>query len=814
MNASYEWLRDFVRFDLGPGQLRDLLTSRAATVEELVRIRADLGEIVIGRVIEALPHPDSDHLWVTKVDAGGAELVNVVCGASNVTVGALYPFAPVGTTLPGGLKLEKRKIRGAVSEGMLCSARELGLGTDHEGIMTLDVDAAPGTSFLDAMAVGDTRLVVDVLPNRADLLSHEGLAREISAAISSPLLVPGIPGATQPGGETSSGSPPDVRVDDPIGCPRYMAAVIRGLTVGPSPAWLSARIEAVGGRSINNVVDATNYMLHGFGQPMHAFDLSRLDGGRITVRRAHPGEKIKTLDGVERTLDDQMTVIAGAERAQAIAGVIGGEGSEVTSATTDILLEVAVFDPRRVRATRRKLGFSTDASYRYERGVDITALPRHLAFAADLIIAVAGGAREGAPADAHEDIPSPAAISVRTARVQRLLGEPIEAAESESLLAAIGFSVERLDGDTMMSVTRPSWRADVIGEPEVIEEIARLHGYDIFSAEIRPFRPGNVPESALHARIGRVRSGCVAAGLFETRPIPFTRENDDLSIRVRNPLAEDEAFLRQSVLDTLSRRAEFNLSHMQRDVRLFEIGAVFARGEAPAGSLPDESLHAAALVMGRRRPPHFTEPKPPVYDEWDAKGLAEMVGECAFCGGEISCVPAGSDALWNVMVGSAKVGVVRALTLDAPAWAAPAFGVEIDLLALGDISGTETGRPLAIGGTVTDTPGAIRKSVTSTYKPIPAMPAIEVDLALLVPDSLQAADVERVITRSAGELLEKLVLFDEFRGGEIPAGSRSLAWALTFRHPERTLRDREIQGRTTKIVKTLEEELGVKQRTA
>ncbi|MEP6905882.1 MAG: YtpR family tRNA-binding protein, partial [Gemmatimonadales bacterium] len=312
MNASYEWLRDFVHFDLGPEQLRDLLTSRTATVDELIRIRADLSEIVIGRVVEAVPHPDSDHLWVTKVDAGLAELVNVVCGASNVTVGSLYPFAPVGTVLPGGLKLEKRKIRGAVSEGMLCSARELRLGTDHEGIMALDVNAAPGSSFLDAMAVGDTRLVVDVLPNRADLLSHEGLAREISAAIASPLLVPGIPGAKSSTIGPSSGSAPDVTVEDSSGCPRYMAAVIRGLRVGPSPAWLSARIEAVGGRSINNVVDATNYMLYGFGQPMHAFDLSLLDGGRITVRRAHSGEKIRTLDGVERTLDDQMTVIAGA----------------------------------------------------------------------------------------------------------------------------------------------------------------------------------------------------------------------------------------------------------------------------------------------------------------------------------------------------------------------------------------------------------------------------------------------------------------------------------------------------------------------
>jgi phenylalanyl-tRNA synthetase beta chain len=806
MNASYEWLRDFVRFDLSPEQLRDLLTARTATVEEVIRLRADLSEIVIARVIEAVPHPDSDHLWVTKVDAGRPELIDVVCGAANVTVGTLYPFAPVGSTLPGGLQLERRKIRGAISEGMLCSPRELGLGTDHEGIMALDVDAAPGTRFLDAVAVGDTRLVVDVLPNRPDLLSHEGLAREISAAIVLPLTVPEIPGAPPSTDDMGDGAPPEVAVEDAEGCPRYMAAVVRGVKIAPSPPWLAARVEAVGARSINNVVDATNYMLHGFGQPMHAFDFDHLEGSRVIVRRARAGEKIKTLDGVERTLDSGMTVIADAARAQAIAGVIGGEGSEVTDGTTDILLEAAAFDPRRVRATRRKLGVSTDASYRFERGVDVVALPRHLRFAVNLIIAVAGGAADGAAADVLGDIPPTPAIPVRTARVRRLLGEPIEPAESESLLSAVGFAVSRDDEAELIKVTPPSWRGDVVGEPEVIEEIARLHGYDIFSAEIRPFRPGSVPDSPLHARIARVRSGCVGAGLFEARPLPFTRMNDDRSVRVRNPLAEDEAFLRQDVLDTLARRAEFNLAHMRRDVRLFEIGAVFARSEDVAGLLPDERMHAAALVMGRRRPPHFTEPKPPLYDEWDAKGLAESLGECAFPGHLISCVPGEADALWSIMAGEVKVGVVRSLSLDAPAWAAPALGVEINLEALGASSADTVASPRGI---------LAEKTVgLPTYKPIPAMPAIEVDLALVVPDALRATDVERVIARSAGDLLEKLVLFDEFRGGDIPEGSRSLAWALTFRHPERTLRDREIQGRTAKIVKTLEAELGVRQRTA
>ncbi|MDP9177032.1 MAG: phenylalanine--tRNA ligase subunit beta [Gemmatimonadota bacterium] len=827
MNASYEWLRDFVHFALTPEELRDLLTSRVATVDDIIRLRADLDEIVVARVVEVERHPNADHLWVTKVDAGSGELRDVVCGAPNVAAGALYPFAPVGSTLPGGLKLEKRKIRGSVSEGMLCSASELGLGTDHEGIMALDVDVSPGTKFLDAMPVGDVRLAVDVLPNRPDLLSHEGLAREIAAATRIPLQTPVIRDSSEAvagtqGERASVNASVNVSVEDVAGCPRYMAAVIRGVTIAPSPAWLASRIEAVGSRSINNVVDATNYMLHGFGQPMHAFDISRLVGNQIIVRRARTGEKIRTLDGAERTLDGEMTVIADASKAQAIAGVIGGEGSEVTEATTDILLEVASFEPRRVGATRRKLGVTTDASYRFERGVDAHACPRHLAYAVDLIIAVAGGRLAGEPMDVSATLETAAAIRVRSKRVTALLGEAIDDAEVERELSSIGFSVATGNGGDAFSVTPPTWRSDVIAEVEVIEEIARLHGYDKFSSEIRPFRPGNVPDAPLHLLATRVRNACVAQGLLEVRPLPFTRRNDERSLKIRNPLAEDEGFLRQDILDTLARRAEFNLSHMQRTVRVFEIGAVFTANDAGDGALPDERIHLAILVMGDRRPPHFTEPRPPRYDEWDAKGLAQSLGEAAFPGHVISCVPAEGDALWTITAADVKVGIVRHVHLDAPAWAAPAFGIEVDLEALSALPGGmysarpgQSDRPArAIAGSMSSQIGVAASAAGRTYQPIPAMPSMDIDLALIVSDGIRSAQVEEVIRRSAGELLERLVLFDEFRGAGIPAGSRSLAWRLTFRHPERTLREREIQGRTERIVKALEGELGVRQRTA
>ncbi|HYS70255.1 MAG TPA: phenylalanine--tRNA ligase subunit beta, partial [Gemmatimonadaceae bacterium] len=331
MNASYEWLRTFVPFDLSPTELRDLLTSRCATVDDLVSFRQDLRDVVIARVVEVKKHPNSDHLWLTKVDAGGGVLLDVVCGAANVSADTLYPFAPVGAVLPGGIKIEKRKIRGETSEGMLCSARELGLGQEHEGIMALTVPAEPGGKFLDAMPIGDTCLVIDVLPNRPDLLSHEGLAREIAAATGGEVKRPEIaeekPFVVRTHTvKATSGKVGEVTVklEDTDGSMRYAGAVITGLKVGPSPDWLVRRLQSVGARSINNVVDATNYMLLGFGQPMHAFDLEKLARGTVVVRKTRGEELIKTLDGVDRTLPPGAVVIGDAERAQAIAGVIGG----------------------------------------------------------------------------------------------------------------------------------------------------------------------------------------------------------------------------------------------------------------------------------------------------------------------------------------------------------------------------------------------------------------------------------------------------------------------------------------------------------
>jgi len=706
--------------------------------------------------------------------------------------------------LPGGMKIEKRKIRGETSEGMLCSAKELGLGQDQEGIMALTVVAEPGTKFLEAVPIGDTRLVIDVLPNRPDLLSHEGLAREIAAATGGTVTRPEIadekPFVIRAHTvKATSGKVGDVtvRLEDADGCLRYAGAVITGLKVGPSPTWLARRIEAAGSRSINNVVDVTNYMLLGFGQPMHAFDLDKIARSTVVVRKTRGEELIKTLDGVDRTLPPGAVVIGDAERAQAIAGIIGGSGSEVSDETTEIFLEVAAFNPARIRATRRALGISTDASYRFERGVDVDAIPGLVDYAVRLILSVAGGIPQGSPIDLYPLPKRPLPISLRLARVARLLGEPVETGEVERNLRSVGFRIAP-EAKDVLKISPPSWRHDVKGEVDLAEEIARLRGYDTFSSELRPFRASAVPDSPLVPVIRRVQDALVTTGLLEVRPMPFVAEGKGATVRVTNPLAEDEAYLRGDLLTTLIGRAEHNLARMQGNVRLFEIGTAFFAGESPANlpgpkkaMLPREEMHVAALIMGQRAPTHFTRAVQPSYDEWDIKYVAETTAAAAFTGAAVKLIPGSGETLWDISVDGITVGSARRLKLDAPVWARPAFGLEINLDAIEQ--------------------SAVRNKA---YRPIPLTPRVQVDLALVAATSVTAAQIDEVIRREAGELLESLTLFDEFIGQGIPEGSRSLAWALTFRHPERTLKDKEVQGRTETIVKALEGELGVRQRTS
>jgi len=787
MNASLRWLSDLLGVKLEAAAVRERLDMLGATVDGMETLHAGLEKVVVAEVLEVRRHPNADRLSLCRVNAGGVAL-SVVCGASNVAAGKRYPFAHVGVTLPNGVTLERRKIRGEYSEGMLCSAAELGLGEDAAGILELDTDAAPGTPFLDAAPVSDTLFEIDVTPNRPDLLCHVGLARELGAALERPVRLPPFPGA-------SGAAPPRVArvagargdtagvavvIEDVEGCPRYAAAVVRGVRVGPSPAWLKDRLGSIGARSINNVVDATNYILYELNQPLHAFDLAKLAGPAVHVRRARAGESIVTLDGVSRALDPSMTVIADTGAAQAVAGVMGGAGSEVSQGTTDLLLECAYFAPRRIRATRVALGMSTEASYRFERGLDPEALSANLARAVELVVLVAGGRLDGVPVDVCAAPSAARTVLLRDRRLSLVLGIEVPRAEAERALTSLGCVV--VPREECLAVQVPSFRPDLEREIDLVEEVARVVGYGRFPEEMRPFRPSAVPEDVSELVAERVRGVLTGLGLHEAVTLPLGPRHDERCVEVLNPLSREEAFLRSALLPGLARRVEHNWRLSERDVRLFEIGRTFAPG---ASALPAEEIHVAGVVTGARRPRHWSEPAPPDVDAFDAKGLLEAAAATA-CPGAI-VAPQGGCITARLSDGT-SVGWAGELEADRPAWAGRLFGFEILLRA-------EAAPPVVV-------------------RPRPREPATDRDVALVLPDGLAAADVEAVLREAAGPLLERLGVFDEYRGAPLAAGARSVAWRLVFRAPDRTLREAEVDGAVGRALTEVEKRFGVRRREA
>jgi len=796
MIVSRRWLEALLGRALVGQDVADRLARQVAPVDGVVPIHQDLREVIVARVLEVKQHPNADRLSLCQVDAGGGQVLEVVCGAPNVQAGKSYPFAPVGATLPGGLKLERRKIRGVESNGMLCSAKELGLGVDHAGILELNTDAPPGTPFLEAVPIADEQILIDVSANRPDLLCHRGVARELAVSLGATVKLPEIVGRSD--GRTVGRSnrqtvrPSDqavvdgvtVRLEDPEGAPRYMIAVIRGVKVQPSPPWLATRLQSIGQRSINNIVDATNYILFEINQPMHAFDLAKLRGPAVVVRRATPGERILTLDGVERKLTPEMTAICDAERPQIVAGVMGSAESEVTAATTDIVLEAAYFQPTRIRRTRRALGLTSESSYRFERGIDMLALPDAMARAIDLIVAIAGGEVREPPLDLWPEPQKPRSVFLREARVTQLLGVSVPRKETERLLSAVGFVAA--PKDDRLAVQIPGWRPDVTREVDLIEEVARLRGYDSFPDELRPYRPGTVPDAPAELTLRRIREQLVTSGngLLEARTLPLGPADGPDAVAVLNPLSADEAHLRSRLLPGLIRRVEYNWSQGQRDVRLFEVGTVFRKAQGPSPQ-PHEELHLAIVLTGARHPPHWTDganvAKLPDMDIWDLKQHFELAVGLAAPSGDVQ--PAASGSGW--VAPGATAGPVEA---DAPKWAAPLFGLEVKI--------------------VVAPPSPVR------YQPLPSQPPVVRDISLVLPGSVTAGAVEAVLRREGGTLLERLDVLDEYRGAGLPAGTRGVTWRCTFRDPAKTLTEREIDALLSRMLKALEAELDVHRRQA
>lgn len=819
MKVSYRWIRS-----LAPDlvQTHEEASERLAElgfpVERVEPLAEGLGDIVVARVLEVRSHPNADRLRVCEVD-GGNGVVQVVCGADNVRDGAWYPLAPVGATLPDGMRIRKARIRGENSEGMLCSERELRLGRGHEGIMELAREAGafiPGTSLVEVLDLQDVRLDVEVTSNRPDLLSHRGLARELAPEGHGSLVDPAIPGeasgmaeklsilpvVADPREATAGGV--TIRVQDPDLCPRYLGMVIRGVTVGPSPSWLQNRLRAAGARSINNVVDATNYVLLELGQPLHAFDLDRLEKATIEVRRAREGEGIRTLDREDRRLGRDMLAICDARHPVAVAGVMGGEESEVGPSTTDVFLECALFTPGPVRATRKALGLSTDASYRFERGVDPQGLRVAMDRCARIILATAGGEVGEAILEVAPSPPALDRIVLRPSRVERVLGVAFPAETIVQLLEPLGFQVDE-DGEDALSVAVPGYRCwDVTREVDLIEEIARRHGYDHFPDVLGAFRPGSVPDHPLFRLEDDLRTEMTAWGLLEAQTPAFAPEGEG-DVEVVNPISMEERWLRSSLLPALLRRVRYNLARGNRDVRLYEIGTVFTAG--PQGELPRERTRLAVVLHGHRMPSHWAGTDKEV-NLWEVKGLLESIlrripdtgwtvtpwglgtRSEAELDGEPGLPLLEPGLSFEVRTEEGAVvgvgGQVPPAGLDLPPWAGAVWGVEITLPA-------EPATPPA-----------------ATLEPLPTHPGVDRDLALLLSEEHAAGGVLDRLRLAGGTLLHEVSVFDVYRGEGVPEGFRSLAVRLHFRAEDRTLTDGEVEEAVASAIQVLEEEFGVR----
>ena len=792
MILSRRWLEALLGRPLNVREMEQVLTAHVSPVEGVTPLHQDLGDILIARVLEVKKHPNADRLSLCVVDAGGTGgPLEVVCGAPNVQAGKVYPFAPVGAVLPGGLTLERRKIRGTESNGMLCSAKELGLGQDSGGILELDSAAAPGTRVLDALPIADDQIALEVYANRPDLLCHRGVARELAATLGGTVKLPAIPGATpfalapvRGAGGGRAGVTDGVRVvvEDVEGAPRYMIAVIRGVRVAPSPAWLADRVAAAGQRPINNVVDATNYILLELNQPMHAFDLAKLRGPAVVVRRAKPNERIVTLDGVERTLSADMTAICDAERPTIVAGVMGSAESEVSATTTDLVLECAYFQPTRIRRTRRALGLTSESSYRYERGIDLLGMPDALRRAIELIVAVAGGTVREPPLDLWAEPLQARSVFLRPEHVDRVLGVAFARTEIEQLLSSVGFVVA--PKDERLAVQVPGWRPDVTREVDLIEEVARLKGYEAFPDELRPYRPGTVPTAPAEIALARVRERMARAGFLEARTSSLGPADGPDAVALRNPLSTEEGYLRSRLLPGLVRRVEHNWTVRERDIRLFEVGTVF---KARPEQAPEERPSLAGVLTGARHPGHWTEgSKVPDMDIWDLKRHFELAVVAAAPGARV--VPAKGGGVWSAVGEHGRVvGSAGPQVADAPKWAAGLMGFEVE------IEVAEAPRP--------------------AYARLPTQPPTVQDMSLVVPAGVTAEQVEARLRDAGGALLERLQVLDEYRGPNLPANTRGVTWRCVFRDPSRTLRDSEVDDVIRRALAALEGELGVRRRT-
>ncbi len=793
MKVSTSWLGAYVPLSTSVADLAEALTMVGLEVEGSEDRYAHLADVRVARIDRVSPHPNADRLSVCEVTAGpDGGPVTVVCGAPNAAAGRVVPLARPGAVLADGDILEQSVIRGVASEGMLCSAAELGLGSDASGLMILDPDLPPGTPLADALKLSDTVFEIGLTPNRPDCLSVIGIAREAAAIQGVSLTLPAV---SLPDGEGEITQKTRVTIEDPDHCPRYAARLLTGITVGPSPDWLADRLRSVGQKPINNIVDVTNFVMLEMGQPLHAFDFDRLAGGRIVVRTASPGEPFTTLDGKERLLDGDMLMICDGEKPVAVGGVMGGLNSEIDETTTRVLIESAYFDPVSIRKTARRLGLATEASHRFERGVDPDGTIRAIDRAAALMLETSpGGTLVRGVIDERPRVVGPSPISVSASATNRRLGTDLDGSAMAELLRSIDFAVTIEDNNDRMTVIPPSFRVDVTRPEDLSEEVARLWGYNRIPTTV-PQMPAEAarPDPRRTLR-DRVRTLLTGAGLTEAVCYSFVSRDapDRLGlaesdprrsvVSILNPLSEEGAVMRTSLLPGLLAAAARNGAQEVRTQRLFEVGKIFL-ADKDVDVLPDEPEMAAGLMSGPRYDSAWHS-KSARCDFFDVKGVVERllaalsIPSVRFsrpADGETPYLRPGHAArIYSGERAIGAVGEVHPETARRFALRETAFVFELDLEALAaDVSG-------------------IRRT-----RPIPRFPSVSRDISLIVDAAVAAGDMVAALESAdvpGRELVETAFLFDLYEGEGIPAGRRSLSFRLVYRSPSETLSDERVNA--------------------
>ncbi|MDA3936555.1 MAG: phenylalanine--tRNA ligase subunit beta [Actinomycetota bacterium] len=801
MRVSMKWLKELVDVDLPLGEFKDLLDMTGTAVEAVHTTGEALDGVFVGQIVTREKHPEADKLWVTTVDVGADENLTIVCGAQNFEAGDKVPVATLGSELPNGMKIKKAKLRGVVSMGMNCSAIELGLGTDADGLMILPADAPIGTPFAEYHQMSDTVIELEVTPNRPDCLSMAGVAREVGAITSRKASVP----ASIPD-EVGAPIADSVRVTiaDQDLCPRYTARLIRNVKVGPSPEWLAERVTAAGSRSVSNVVDVTNYVMYELGQPLHAFDADTLavdtDGkAHIHVRRATSGEHLVTLDDQDRALNTEMCMITDPSGPVALGGVMGGLSTEVTDSTVNILLEAASFDGPNVSHTSRSLALISEASTRFERGVDPAGCIAALDRAAALFAEVAGGEVAPGVIDEYPVVSEPRPLTLRVGYANKVLGTDIPSAEMSAILARLGLTVE---GEDVLTVQVPTFRPDLEREIDLVEEVVRVWGMERVQSTLPAGRAGGLNSvQRWRERVGHVLR---AGSLNETMTYSFIDPEDAERLRIPvpeghvpveliNPMSGEQAVMRHTLAAGLLRSVSYNLRRGNPDVHLYEIGATYVGTMGKAQARETETL--AVALAGSWNRAQWNEPEVEL-GFFDGKGVVESIMEELGVEGwrtvatGLPFLQPGRSVQIQVrgqMVG--WLGEVHPQVLDAYEVDAPVTMFELSLKSL--YAAAKEVRP---------------------YTEVPRMPAVTMDIALLVDESVAGESLLHAIRKAGGNLLESSRLFDVYRGTGVPEGKKSMAIALTWRAADRTLSDDDVAPAYERMLKKVAGNLGAELR--